>query len=364
MTLRSRLLLSSLLALGLPLYAFACTDSDPPAATSATSTPEGGASPPPSSGDSGPSGGSCSDIASACHPYDLGPGKQHDCHELAEDPAQASRCAAESTACLAACSPANGPLDVTIKFGAFVGTEPFACGTKYDGLGAEASRAEPIDLRFYVMDLKLIDDAGNDAPVSLVADGAFQNEHVALLDFEDKSGACDNGTTQKNDVVRGKVPFGRYRGLAFTVGVPEEVNHTDVATAETPLNLTGLNWDWLMGRIFFASGFRAEKDDAGATNSHFVHLGAAGCTGDPADGGAATCTKSNRPTFRFAAFRPVANVVALDVRELVKAQKLATVMHGCHGDSEANCASAYGTLGLDFATGDASSSAQTAFTVK
>ena len=347
----------------LPAYAVACSDDDPGAVPRASSSDSGPVPTTDAADSSPPAGDPCAEIASACHPYDLGAGKTHECRELAEDPDSAAKCATERTACLAACSAGAGPIDVTLRFAAFVGAMPFACGTKYPDLGSEASMSEPIDLRFYVTDVKLIDEAGSDVPVSLTPDGAFQSGDVALIDFENKAGACDNGTPQTNDTVRGKVPFGKYKGVAFTIGVPEALNHTDVATAPTPLNLTGLNWSWQMGRIFFASGMRADIGDAGATNDSFVHIGSTGCTGDPADGGTATCAKSNRATFRFAAFRPAANTLALDMRELMKDQKLASVMHGCHSFSAETCSKAFEHFGLEFATGQATT-AQTVFSVK
>lgn len=357
----------ALVAAVVPFYAFACSDSDTPVGSAPIATAARDAAPSSTvdaaSDADAPSGDPCGEIASACHPYDLGAGKQHDCHELAEGPAGASKCATERAACLTACSAANGPLDAVVRFAAVVGAEPFACGSKYASLGTEASSAEPTDLRFYVTGVSLIDEAGADVPLALTPDGAFQSADVVLLDFEDGTAACDNGTAQKNDTIRGKVPFGKYKGVAFTVGVPEALNHTDVATAPTPLNLTGLNWGWQLGRIFFASGVRAETGDAGAANSTVVHIGSTGCTGEPADGGVATCAKSNRATFRFPGFQPSANVLALDVRTLLQDQPLGSMKNGCHSFDEPKCGKPFERFGLDFATGKPTAT-QTVFAVK
>ena len=341
---------------GLAAAGFACSDPDTEVTPSPQPQADAGVVPSPEASEQadGATPGACSEIASACHPYDLGTGKPHDCHELSHGGADDATCAAERAACLAACSPSAGTLDVQIRFAGVMGSEPFECGKKYTNVGAEGSSAEPIDFRFYVMNVLLVDESGKDVPVTLTPDGAFQSADVALVDFEDKKGACDNATTQTNDVIRGKVPFGKYRGLAFTIGVPESLNHTDVATAPTPLNLTGMNWSWAMGRIFLVSGMRADtgSTDGGApTNDSFVHIGSTGCTGTPEDGGAVSCTKPNRPTFRFPAFRPAANVVTVDLKELMKDQNLATVMHGCHSFGAASCEKPFGHIGLDFATG-------------
>jgi hypothetical protein len=106
-------------------------------------------------------------------------------------------------------------------------------------------------------------------------------------------------------------------------------------------------------------------DGGPATNDSVVHIGSTGCTGEPADGGVATCAKLNKPSYRFAAFRPSANVLALDLRELLKDQKLATVPNGCHSFGPTSCAKPFEHAGLDFATGQPiAPQAQTFITVK
>lgn len=56
--------------------------------------------------------------------------------------------------------------------------------------------------------------------MTLDQDGAWQLGDLALLDFEDASGACANGTAGMNTTLRGTVPEGEYTGLSFTIGVP------------------------------------------------------------------------------------------------------------------------------------------------
>ena len=114
-------------------------------------------------------------------------------------------------------------LPITLNFAAKVGSEAFSCGSTYAGLGADDSTVHPVDFRFYVHDVRLIDDSGAEVPVALTQDGLWQYEGVALLDFEDRSGTCSNGTVQLNDVVVGTVPFGTYTGIAFELGVPFEL---------------------------------------------------------------------------------------------------------------------------------------------
>ena len=116
---------------------------------------------------------------------------------------------------------------ITVRFSATVGTEPFACGKSYDGIGATGSRVTPSDFRFYVSDVELIDSSGKSVPLKLDQDERWQHQNVALLDFENRSGPCLTGTQETRDVVTGTVPAGNYRGLRFTLGVPFALNHAD-----------------------------------------------------------------------------------------------------------------------------------------
>ena len=97
-----------------------------------------------------------------------------------------------------------------------VGREKFGCGKTYDGIGTNGSRIAPRDFRLYVHDMRLIDESGKSVPVELEQDGKWQLDDVALLDFEDATAGCVNGTPDLNDRVIGRVPAGRYSGLLFT----------------------------------------------------------------------------------------------------------------------------------------------------
>ncbi|MCU0568416.1 MAG: metallo-mystery pair system four-Cys motif protein [Oculatellaceae cyanobacterium Prado106] len=139
--------------------------------------------------------------------------------------------------------------EVTIRFSAMVGDQPFRCGMSYS-LGTPATPVTPTDFRFYVSEVALIDANGNAVPVSLQQDGKWQFQNVALLDFEDKSGDCTNGTEDMRDRIIGTVPSGSYKGLKFTLGVPFDLNHADSTLAASPLNLTSLWWNWRGGYKF------------------------------------------------------------------------------------------------------------------
>ena len=49
---------------------------------------------------------------------------------------------------------------------------------------------------------------------------AWQNDDTALLDFEDKTSPCNEGTPETNTIIRAIAPQGEYTGVRFIVGVP------------------------------------------------------------------------------------------------------------------------------------------------
>ena len=235
------------------------------------------------SGDGGMGGGGgvpvipplCEELGSLCEPYALGPGPQRDCSALGLEVDEAV-CEEQEDACRDACENAD-ELPFALTFAAKVGSEAFSCGSTYTGLGADDSTVHPVDFRFYVHDIRLLDDSGAEVPVALTQDGLWQHEGVALLDFENRTGSCSNGTVQLNDVVVGTVPFGSYAGVAFKLGVPFELNHTDIATAPSPLNLSSMFWGWNPGRtVYFGDELcRARRRhpiwNALATREHGLH---------------------------------------------------------------------------------------------
>jgi hypothetical protein len=148
-------------------------------------------------------------------------------------PFQSLRRARSATALLLAACAATLPAvaaaadrqPVTLRFAAQVNGQPFACGQRYADIGTTRSTITPGDFRFYVSEVALVDEAGRAVPVTLAQDGMWQLDNLALLDFEDGSGPCRNGTAGTNTEVRGSVPAGRYTGLRFTLGVPFARNH-------------------------------------------------------------------------------------------------------------------------------------------
>lgn len=253
------------------------------------------------------------------------------------------------------------PQNIEIDFAVRVGDQPAACGTTYTTLGVEGADVELMDMRFYVHDVRLVDGEDNEVPVELDQDGVWQVENVALLDFEDGTSACDGGTVDLNATIRGVVPAGDYQGIRFRVGVPFELNHADVATSPSPLNVTSLFWTWGLGHIFLSAVTSANLGKG--SNEHFVHLGSVGCMGDPQLGEVVSCSNPNRPDFAFDDYEIGSSTIVLDLESLLSDSNLTSEL-GCHSfpDTPA-CVSPFDAIGIDYATG-APQPGQTLFTVE
>jgi uncharacterized repeat protein (TIGR04052 family) len=268
---------------------------------------------------------------------------------------------------------------VTLRFAAKVGNQPFSCGSIYR-LGTPAIEQTFADFRFYVTEVTLINAWGKTVPVALEQDGKWQYQNVALLDFEDKTGSCTNGTTELRDRVIGTVPRGNYTGLKFTLGIPFALNHEDAALAPSPLNLTGLWWNWQFGYKFAridlqsptmaqpmgdhpkpqkhqdrqeheaaASGF----PDEAAASGFPIHLGSTGCAMGATTQKPTTCKNPNRATISVTRFDPAKQVLVADLAKLVATvnlkQNQPKTAPGCMSEpGDQDCLGIMATLGLPF----------------
>jgi uncharacterized repeat protein (TIGR04052 family) len=250
---------------------------------------------------------------------------------------------------------------VTIRFRAVVGNEDYACGKSYTGIGTSKSTITPRDFRFYVHNVRLIDSAGKEVPVQLKQDEKWQIDNLALLDFENATGGCGNGTPDMNHQIVGTVPAsGNFKGIRFTVGVPFEKNHTDLTTAPSPLNLTALAWVWNAGRKFA----RLDFSSTGAPRGYAIHLGSTGCTPDDTKTTIPTkCGAPNRPEVEILGFNPLKDFVIADMAALLKDSNVdaaGRMMSGCmSGPETATCKPIFANLGLAF--GDQAAQTQTFF---
>ncbi len=241
----------------------------------------------------------------------------------------------------------DDPLKLSIVFKPVVGSQDFACGQLYTGVGTTATTYEPKDFRLYVHNVRLVSAEGTEVPVMLTEDGAWQRGGLALLDFENKTGLCSNGTDATNDRLVGTVPRGQYTGLRFTVGVPFDMNHQDASTAAPPLNVSTLFWGWEGGYKFL----RLDGRTRGLPNGHNFHLGSTGCQLSGPNQ-VTSCDNSNRFEVELADFDPTRSQrLVLDVAALFSGSNLdvneAQTAPGCMSAStDADCAPLYQRLGL------------------
>jgi uncharacterized repeat protein (TIGR04052 family) len=330
----------------------------------------------------------CQDIINACHDVDPGSGPLHDCHELGHDEVE-SACAPERDRCVALCGAAmsldgghthgedahthsHGDAGVpegdggphmhafSIRFAARAGDAPATCGETLTGLGLGAAQtADLVDFRFYVHGIELLTATGAAVPLTLDTELPWQNEGVALLDFEDNTGRC-TGTTATRDVVRGMAPEGTYTGIRFVLGVPFDQNHQDASVAEPPLNVTALFWNWQGGYKFARIDTSSEIPGMGGARTSFnVHLGSTGCDGTPA-GGVTMCMRPNRPVVELSGFDPETSIIVADYAQLVEGVDLTVntpmTAVGCmSGPTDPECAEVLTSFGLPFGTEPAGS---------
>jgi uncharacterized repeat protein (TIGR04052 family) len=251
---------------------------------------------------------------------------------------------------------------LTLRFEARVGAEPFACGRTYTGLGTTGTTYQPKDLRFYVHAVRLVTAEGLEVPVELTEDGAWQGGGVALLDFEDKTGLCANGTEATRTFLQGTVPAGRYSGLRFTLGVPFEYNHQAKESGAAPLGVSTLYWSWLGGYKFL----RLEGNTPGMPTGYNFHLGSTRCQ-TSAPNVVTACEAPNRVEVELSGFNPERGApVVLDLAALFSGSNLDTNQLGSNpgcmsAPDDADCVPLFQRLGLPFAGEPAAPGGQVIF---
>lgn len=258
--------------------------------------------------------------------------------------------------------------EFTIKFKPMINGEEVKCGQKYKNAGKNKTDIEISDFRLYLSNLRLIDKNGKEQKLSLKQDNKWQLDNLALLDFEDKSGECSNGNLDTNMDITGTAPKGEYNAISFDLGVPFELNHQDVNTAKSPLNLSSLFWVWRSGYKFTRIDLKTNDQD------YFIHLGSTECVVEnemmstmaeenPHSGHSetdmvtmppSTCKNPNRPEIKLENFDPDKNTVIVDLGALVADAELdnnaAESSPGCMSEQiDPDCKSIFNNFGLDFA---------------
>lgn len=243
-----------------------------------------------------------------------------------------------------------GQRELTIRFRGKVLERPLSCSEQYAGVGSKQTRVQPVDFRFYVQDLALIDADGKRVPVKLKDQAPWQTPDVALVDLTDASGSCV-GTPETNDVILGSVPAGEYKGISFRNGVPEQLNHEDPVLHPPPLQVTDLAWSWLTGFRFLVAELHqsepaaADSGDGGApAGVGLLHIGSTACK--PKMG----CAHANRNLVELEAFDPEQEVIVADLGALFADTDLGQDAQ-CHSSAEL-CAPMFARAGIDYETGD------------
>ena len=250
---------------------------------------------------------------------------------------------------------------LTIQFEAVLGDKPFACGQTYQ-VGASQTPVEFTDLKLYLHDVRLIRAQGQEVPVTLVEDNLWQSNGVAMLDFEDASGACANGTPAVRTALTAQAPaHDDVVGVRFTLGVPFALNHADVGALGSPLNVPSMFWSWQGGRKFLRLDGRIQGPD-GPVGLR-VHLGSTGCIGEV--DAITSCMAANRPTFTIMGLKTSSGKVRLDLEPLLDGvaldpldERSAVCMSAPQTPS---CGPIFGALGLPY--GDSPASTPTIFSV-
>lgn len=269
-------------------------------------------------------------------------------------------------------TPALAEMQVSIPFAAEIGGKSFSCAETYSGLGSTAADMNAVDFRLFVSNAALIKADGSLQPITLEQDGQWQLEGLALLDFEDATGGCTNGTPGMNTALRGTVPDGEYKGLAFTIGVPFAQNHVDPTLAPAPLNNTAMFWNWQGGYKFVridmvpaAMKTGMMKDTAaqhqegasqggqGGATGWFLHLGSTMCDAASKTEAPKACKNENRIDIRFADFDPAKNMVVIDPAAVVAEADLTVnapeTSPGCMSfPKDPDCMTVMAKLGLPY----------------
>lgn len=247
-----------------------------------------------------------------------------------------------------------------VRFAAMVGSQPFRCGVPYSHFGRGDATVTAQYFRFYVSDVKLVAASGKRVPLMLAQDGVWQRRDVALISFEDGDTKCADGSPLKHTEISGSAPAGRYTGIQFTLGVPDDLDHADATIAQSPLNLSDMFWSWQDGYKFLRFDARV-RAGGGTESSYIFHLGSTGCMMKDRT---AMCSSPNHATVTLERFDPSKNVIVANIGSLFANADLEALARagGCMSGAGDACQPVMRDLGVTF-RGD-TASAQRLFYVK
>ena len=239
-----------------------------------------------------------------------------------------------------------------VEFHAQVKGQDFTCGATYSNVGlGQPGTYQVNDWRFYVHDVVLVKADGSRQALDLEQDGVWQYRNVALLDLRRD---CGGGPLPTNSAVTGTVPSDNYTGICFKVGVPYELNHVNDATAPSPLNSSGMLWNWRGGRKFIRIDGTGAPGDVDRAVAFHVHLGSTQCPGsDPSAPPTAACGYPNIAEFCLDNFDADQDHIVMDIGTALEASNVAfntpDTASGCmSANSDPECIQVMPRLNLDF----------------
>lgn len=264
-------------------------------------------------------------------------------------------------------NPAPTPRSITIPFNAVAAGQDIVCGTTYT-LGAADTEVSLRDFRFYIHNVRLLTNTGEEVPMTLEQND-WQNGTVAMLDFENAANGC-TGTAETHTAITGTLPDASktITGIRFSVGLPEDRNHLLNSEQPSPLNATGMFWSWRAGykfmRLDVAPVGGGTRPGGGTFTVWNFHLGSTNCT----EVTPYVCNNLNRVDVTLDGFDVAASSIQLDYGALVANTDLAYDAGGAagcmSGTTDPECPEPFTALGLNLASGDNDSSlVQTVFSV-
>lgn len=198
--------------------------------------------------------------------------------------------------------------NIAIEFSAKANNKAVTCTNSSNAantysLGSTNNSANIVDFRFFVSDIYLISTNGQKEKINLDQNN-FQYEgkegNIALLDFEDNTGQCQNrgNTSEINKSIKGKIKEQEYNKIEFTLGVPFDLNHIEPNeeasnTQLTVLKQPGMGWNWQTGKKF--AKIELEPTSSSLPRWNF-HLGSTDCKydNDVNKNKITSCTQANR----------------------------------------------------------------------
>jgi hypothetical protein len=140
----------------------------------------------------------------------------------------------------------SGQQALSIAFRPKVGAADLACSDKSDAM--VASDQIFTDVRLFVSNVSLVDDAGQATRIALDAkdlqftDGGGTS--IALLNFLDAGCASSDATRTVNTAITGSVKTGQYKTLRFQVGLPYPAMDPRLVAIPAAMAPSDMGWMW------------------------------------------------------------------------------------------------------------------------